>query len=1091
MRQKFDCNWLRICAVVLFSIFSLSAFSQKVVTGKVISGKDNNPVGFATVTLKGTKTATATDANGNFSLSIPAGNTTLVVSAVGYANTEVDASSGNVSVVLTESTASLNEIVVTGYTAQKKKDITGAVAVVDVSNFKSVPSGSGEQLLQGQASGVTVTNSGLPGGGTNIRIRGITTLGNTNPLVLIDGTPGSLQDIDVNDIASIQVLKDAGAAAIYGIRGSNGVIVVTTRKGRQGSAKVDYDAYIGTQRPLSGNVFDIADPAKTAQAITQSYLNDSLVPKNPQYGTGTTAVLPDYLVPVGAKEGDPNTDPSTYKLYTNQITRANKAGTDWFHEIFKPALIQSHTVTASGGSDRSTYLFSLGYFDQQGTLTSTYLKRYSVRANTSFNIKNHIRVGENAYMFYKQSPGFTNQNEGNAISYTYREDPIIPVYDIMGNYAGTSADSHGLGNPENPVAIVQRAENNKSNDWQILGNVFAEADFLKHFTIRTSFGGNIDNYYYYYFNYTAYENAENNTNPNQYSENAGYNSSWIWTNTLQYNNTFGKHTLTVLGGVEAINNFGRSMEATRSNYYLTNANNLTVDPSLWTLNFGPAAGWTNSGYPYTNNSLWSQFGRLDYTYDDKYILSGTLRRDGSSIFAPAVRETVFPSVSAGWRISREEFMKDISWINDLKIRGGWGSLGSLSNASSTNQYTLFTLSALNSQYDIAGVSSGSGVALGAYNNQLGNPPSTWEKDIVSNIGLDGTLFGNHLDFSIEGYEKKVNDLLFQAYIPATAGGATPPYINAGNIQNKGIDASITYHASIHRDLKLDITGTFTSYNNEVKSLPPGKKYYDETSSGSSRIGAFTRLQPGEPVGEFFGYQVVGLFQSQADIAKSPTQADAEPGRFKYADVNHDGKIDVNDRTFFGNPNPKFTTGLNIGLSYKNFDLSAFFYASVGNKVINYVKYWTDFPQVFAAAISNRVADNSARIVNSTTGQPTTIKDPDAIVANPDATIPLLEQAGSFSSTQTFNSYYMENGSYLRCKSLVIGYTIPSATLKKVGIDRFRVYVQAANLFTITKYDGLDPELQASDLNNSTNFGIDFGNYPANQKNYNIGVNLSF
>jgi len=1053
---------------ILFLSLSFHVLAQKTVSGTITNGKDKLPVPGATIAVRGSQTATQTDANGTFKLTVPSDKSVLVVTAIGFETRELSVSGKTtVSAELKETSLALNEIVVTGYTSQRKKDITGSVAVVNVTNLKSVPSGTTESLLQGQASGVTVTNSGVPGGGSSVRIRGITSIGSTDPLVIIDGTPGSLHDLNVNDIESIQVLKDAGAAAIYGVRGSNGVVVVTTKRGKSGKARVSYDGFIGTQRP-DKNGFRMANTSETAQAVQQSFINSGVTPANKQYGTGTTPVIPKYITPTASATADP----ATYALYTNQITLANQQGTDWFHEIFKPATFQSHSLSVSSGSDRSSFYLSLGYLNQEGTLINTYLKRYSVRVNTTFNVNNHIRIGENLYAFYKKNPGFTNQNEGNAISHSYRENPIIPVYDIRGNFAGTG--SQGLGNAQNPVANMMRTKDNKGNDWQIGGNAFAEVDLFKHFTARTSFGGNIDNYYYNSFSYTAYENAENNKNPNSFTENFGYNSSWTWTNTLNYINTFGDHSLKVLVGSEAISNYGRAINGTRSGYYITNSNNLTVDPNLWTLNFGPPNGQTTSninGTPY-QSSIYSLFGRLDYAFQDKYLLSGTIRRDGSSVFADGKKYGVFPSVSVGWRISKESFMKDITWLDDLKIRGGWGKLGSISNIPSTNAFNLYNQSAANSYYDISGNNNSS--TLGIYASQLGNKNTTWEEDIITNVGFDAS-FAKKVDFSFEWYKKSISGLLFApATDPTITGGASGASVNAGNIENKGIDASITYHGTaVHNDLKFDIGLNFTSYNNKVKSLPAGKQYYDFNSDGSGRLGAFSRLQPGQALGAFFGLEEIGLFKDAADVSKSPTQEAAAPGRIKFRDVNGDGKVDVNDRTFFGNPNPTFTTGLNLGANYKNFDLSAFMYASVGNDVINYVRYWTDFPQVFDGAVSKDAVYNSWT------------------PSNTNAKVPRLERSANFSTTGNFNSYYKENGSYLRLKSLIVGYVIPSKTLKRIGVERFRIYLQAANLFTITKYTGIDPELTGSTISKSTTFGIDQGNYPGNQKAYNIGVNLSF
>ena len=1069
---------------------SLSVMAQQAVTGKIINSNDRQPVAGATIQVSGTQTFAQSGNDGSFSITVPNANSILLISVVGFDKQEIPVSGradiGEVQLTATD--ASLNQVVVTGYTAQRKKDITGSVAVVNVANLKAVPGGTTESLLQGQAAGVTVINTGQPGGVSNVRIRGITSPGNTDPLVIIDGTPGSLHDLNVSDIQSIQVLKDAGAAAIYGVRGSNGVIVVTTKKGRSGKAELSYDGYYGTQRPISRG-YNLADPTETANALWKEYTNDGLAPTHKQYGSGTMPVIPDYITPAGAHEGDPGTDPSTYALYTNQITKANKTGTDWFHEIFKPALIQSHNLSLTGGGDKSAYYFSFNYFDQQGTLINTYLKRYTARINTSFSLlDDRLKIGEHVAVFYKQNPGYLNLpgvNNANSIGASSREPGIIPVYDIKGNFAGTG--SQDLGNSPQPVAIQSRQANNTNSDWQISGNAFAELTVAKHLTARTVIGGTVDNFYYNNFIYTAYENAENAQNPNSYLENYGWNSSYTWTNTLNYTNTFAdKHHLTALVGSEYINNNSRSVSASRGSYYITDPTNLTVDPNLWTLNFGSPGSQTNSNgltnipgnsqqTPY-QLSIFSIFGRVDYNFNDKYYLSGTLRRDGSSVFDPAKRFGYFPSVTAGWRISQESFLQNASWLNDLKIRGGWGKMGAINNINPTNAFTLYQSAANQSYYDINGTSSSPTQGIITY--QYGNPATTWEEDIITNIGFDATFLQNKFDLTAEWYRKSISGLIFVPQPIGTGGLAAVPFANAGDISNQGIDLSLTYHGGIHQELKFDITGTFTSYNNKVESLPAGINYYDFDNS--------VRLAPGHPVSAFYGYKVLGLFQDYADVTKSPVQDGAAPGRFKYQDVNGDNKIDNADRTYIGDPNPKFSAGLNLAVSYRNFDLATFFYASVGADIQNSIRSSTDFPQQFNNAMSKDIALHSATLVNAS-GDPTNILDPTARVADPNSSIPMLERIANFSNATAFNSYLIEKGSYLRCKSLIAGYTFPTAAISRYRIDRLRIYVQAANLFTVTGYSGIDPELPGS----NTSFGVDGGGYPNNQKNFNVGINLTF
>ena len=649
----------RCCSIGLFLLFSCCLFAQKTVTGKVSSNADKQPIAGATIQVKGTKIATQTNSDGTFSISSPRDIGVLVITVVGFEALQVPVSGRqNIGEVgLATSTTSLNDVVVTGYTAQRKKDITGSVAIVDMKNMKAVPSGNPDAMLQGQAAGVNVITTGSPGGQSDIVIRGITTFGDNTPLVMIDGVAGSLHDINPNDIESIQVLKDAGAASIYGVRGANGVIVVTTKKGKNGRSMISYDGYYGTQRPLSGNVFHLLNAQELANALwTADRNSNQLTNGNPfstQYGNGANPVLPDYIFPGGAKEGDSSVNPNLYNIdYTKgpiyHIERANKAGTDWFHTVFKPALIQSHNVSASGGSDKSSYLFSVGYFDQQGTLISTYLKRYDVRINTTFNLAHNFRIGENAYLFYKENPNVNNNagvtgsgniNEG-VIATTYREQPIIPQFDIKGNYGGSGGPE--LGNSSSPYADQNRLNNNKAYVWDMVGNVWAELDILKHFTARTSFGGTMDNGYFYNFGYRTYENAENNSS-NGFSENAYYNTNWTWTNSLTYSNVFAeKHSIKLFGGVENVYQYGRGVGGTSLTYF-------TTDPNYWTLG-GGAGTPTNYSYAY-QSGLNSIFGRLDYGFMDKYLLSGTIRRDGYSAFGPNKRYGVFPAGSAGWVIS--------------------------------------------------------------------------------------------------------------------------------------------------------------------------------------------------------------------------------------------------------------------------------------------------------------------------------------------------------------------------------------------------------------------------------------------------------
>lgn len=1064
MRKQNFPLWRSVLYALFFLLLGFKSSAQKEVIGKIVNGKDNSPVVGATVTVKDSKVATQTSLDGTFKISVPNDKSILVVTAVGFETMQLSTSGrSSLNGSMKETSTSLNEIVVTGYTAQRKKDITGSVSVVNIKDLKQTPVGTGEEALQGRASGVTIISSGQPGAASDIRIRGITSFGNNSPLIIVDGVRGDLHNINIADIESMQVLKDA-SAAIYGVAGSNGVIIITTKRGKSGKAKVSYDGYYGVT--TQGKGYDMANSQEEANAMWLQQRNSGIAnPSSNQYGNGTTPVIPDYITPTKGFEGDPNTLPSTYDINSNQITRANKIGTNWYKEITRNAPVQSHNISVSAGSDRSSYFFSLGYLDQQGIAKFQYNKRYSIRANTQFNIKDNIRVGENAYIFYKQNPTFSNQGEGSPFTTVYRESAVIPVYDIMGNFAGTK--SNDFGNARNPYADIYRTKDNKGTEIAIQGNVYGEVDFFRHFTARSSFGGVLSNGYNYSFGYVGYENAEGNTGSNSFSEGANFDNQWTFTNTVSYNNTFKDHTVKVMLGTEAVSYFGRGVGAGRSNYFSEN-------PNYWTIGTGTGAQ-SNSGYAY-QSSLWSQFVRLEYGYKGKYLINGSVRRDASSVFVDSVRTGYFPAVSAAWVVSEEEFLKGVTFFNSLKIRGSWGKLGSISNVQPTNPFNLYGTRFGRSFYSVNGSSNAPNG--GFFRSNIGNPSTTWEGDIISNIGFDMVFLNNKFDLTIDYYKKKVSGLLFTASgIPwdrVFVGDAELPKVNIGDMQNTGIDGSLTYHGTVSKDFRFDVTATFTTYNNKIVDIP-GLPYFD--GPGIRNITP-TRNQEGHPVGAFFGYKVLGIFQSADEVSKAPTQTDAAPGLFRYQDVDNNGKIDANDRTFIGDPNPDFTYGLNIGFSYKNFDFSTFFFGMKGNDIFDNTKTFTDFPDFFKGGMRREAAVNSWTPTN--TG----------------ATVPKLRTTGGFSSDAVANSYFISKGSYLRNKQMQIGYAFPANMLSKFGIERLRVYVQSANMFTITKYKGLDPELQSTSenngktINNTTQFGIDQGNYP-HTPSYLIGINLNF
>ena len=1075
-----------LCLLLCCMVSSLVVTAQTKHTGKVIGSDDKLPVVGASVRIKGTNTGAVTDVNGDFTLTLSPGNV-LVVSYIGYVTQEVTVRSAEfITISLQPASSSLNEVVVTGYTTQLKKDISGSVSVVNISDAKKINATSSEQLLQGQAAGVTVVNNGAPGSPSNVYVRGLGNFGNQSPLYVVDGAQvNDMSLINPNDIESISVLKDAGAAAIYGVSGGNGVVVVTTKKGKAGKTTISYDGFYGDQQPLSGNVWHIMTPVD--QSILAYRANDNAT-EDLYAGPGQLYAYGYHggAAPAGTSfnaSGVTN-DPSIVNYYHFDAANpgndflvqkfATGAGTDWFHSVFKAAPEMQHNITATGGTDKSTFLFSLNYLNQTGTLLNTYEKRYQARLNSNFKVNDHIRFGESGYATYRENEGGypgAEQQEGGVIAYTYREMPIIPVFDVAGNYGGGYDGPTGepLGNGSNPYAIAVRNGSDHARFVYLEGNMFAEADIAKYFTLHTNFGGRLYNQYYNDVSYNTYENYESHGSSNGIDENEQFNSNYNWTNTIQYKEAIGKHNIQVLAGYEQKYSTGRYFGA-------SNINLFSLDPAYAQLGDG-----TVSSAPYTQLqqpvAIESFFGKLDYSYDGKYILGASVRRDGVSLFFPGKQWGTFPSVSLAWRISQEDFLKGVSWINDLKLRGSYGEAGFYGNTGGGNAYNAYNSGQGASYYGINGGLSQ--IQQGFFNSQIGNPATSWETDKITNIGIDASLF-NHLDITAEWYKKESDGLLFQAQLPNTVGGATPPYVNIGNVQNKGVDISATYHDRINKDVTFSIGANVTTYKNLITKETGLTNYFD---TGTNRDNDIVRNEVGHSIGEFFGYQIAGVYQNASQVSSLPGYDGAAPGSFIYKDVDGDGKITPNDRTFIGNPNPNFTYGVNLNASYKNFDFTMVLYGSQGNKDYNYTEYWTDFYSTFQGGKSLNLFNNAAIVSNG-------------VVTNPGATL----SAASFSQalgSSTTSSYYVQNGSFLKCRVISIGYTFDPLILKSIGFDKLHVYVQGTNLFTITKYTGLDPEIVNS-IDNQVGgnpggapIGIDYGAYPSNQKQYILGVNLTF
>lgn len=1067
---------------------SLALGQGRTISG-TISDESGSPLPGVNIILKGTTTGTTTDVNGKYGIAVPNDEAILIVTFVGYATSEQQVGTRNsLDVQLKPDVTTLSELVVTGYAIQEKKDITGSVGIVKASDLVSIPAATAEAQLQGRVAGVSIISDGIPGNGSTVRIRGFASFGGTNtaggainqstPLYVIDGVPTyDLTTFNPNDIESISVLKDAGAASIYGARASNGVIAITTKKGTpDGKVRLSYDMFYGLQDPGKG--FDnLLNPQEQADLEWLAKRNDGAPLQSAMYGNGSSPVLPDFILPSGVFEGNPLADPALYNHSSDpntfyQITRANKAGTDWYDEVTRVAPIQSHNIGLTGGSGNSKYYVGLNYFDQQGIVIETYSKRYSLRANTEFTIKDKVRIGENFVATYRtnpQSPGaargvagssFANNTEANAIANSFRIQPIVPVYDIMGNFAGTKGAD--LGNGANPVANQVRSKYNVAQDMRIFGNLYAEVDIIKGLTARSSFGGSMQfghNTQFIALNLEASEPRPSNN----YSENSFWVNDWVWTNLLTFKKDIGQSSLNVITGIEAV-------KKGMSNTLFAARNDLFVeDPQFRSINQG-STGQTNAGQPGTPSSLFSVFSRADYSFKDKYYVSGTIRRDGSSKFAPSARYGTFPSVTAGWRISAEPFLSAAAFITDLKIRGGWGVMGNENNVNPSNQFEQFGGGIAFSFYDWFGTNGGStqGFAQTAY----GNTRTKWEINETTNVGFDASLLDAKVNVSFDWFQKVTKDLLFNPEFPATFGLAATPYLNIGQMTNKGIEAQVNYRTKIGNNLSLDLTGTFTTFKNTIDAIAPGYKFFDVSSGEENRLGErFVRNAVDHPISSFYGYKVVGIMQPSDTVGLTSQQVSdgMRAGAFKFADVNGDARITEDDKVFLGSPVPDFTYGFNVTTAYKNFEFTVFVYGVQGAEIMNFTKWWTDFPSSFRGAKSKEA------LYNSWTAE------------RPNATTPMASyNYSNIFTNKSSNSYYLEDGSYLRVKNIQIGYNLPSALLQRMGMTRAKVYAQGANLFTSTKYSGLNPELGGND----SNFGVDLGNYPT-PKQYLVGLSFAF
>lgn len=1056
--------WLLLVATFAFS-------QQKTVTGKITDGS-NNPVSGASVTVKGTTNGTQTNAEGNFSIVVPGNNAVLLISSVGFKEQERNVGDQTtININMASATSDLNEVVVLGYTTAKKKDIIGAVSVVSSEDLRITPSANLAVQLQGRAAGVTVSSSGQPGAGAVVRIRGFASAGNNNPLYVIDGVPtddGS--KLNPNDIESLQVLKDASSASIYGSRASNGVVIITTKQGKAGRATLGYDGYVGVQKVTDKMMPDMLNTTQYMEYLEKTSANGYV---HPVLGTKGAFRIPDFYVTSGPFKGgvaatDPRANPALYTTSgaVYQISKTS-LGTNWFEEVTRPALQHNHQISATGGTEKAVYSLGLNYFDQEGTFVETFYKRYSARVNTSFKPVSFLRLGENLQFSYEERNGGDNRGEGDAWASAFRMVPYVPVYDINGGFGGNGVGESGNGS--NPVANLTRAKDNTNKFTRIFGNVFAEIPFASWLSARSSFGIDAGNQFVKNISRKTYERSENQ-GTTQLTEEGWYYTNWTWTNTVNFQKVFGEHDVKLIAGTEAVKGTSRGVRAFGQNFDFETPDFI----SLNTANAGSLSDRVITTYNLGRSSLFSYFSRLDYSFKGKYLLTATFRRDGSSRFGPNVRYANFPSFGVAWRLSDENFMKDIPWITDLKLRGGWGQMGSQSNVGADNQFFTYISNPGRTNYDINGTNTAS--AQGYRQDREGNLDTKWETTETTNAGLDATLFNGKIDFILDVYKKNTKDLLVGGVLNGLEPQITKPDVNIGTMRNVGFDIGINYNGNQGKEFNYELGVTFSRYKNTLTKL---NNENAPRIIGLERLSNVVRTELGQPLSSFHGFVLDGFFNSAAEIAAGPAMDGAVVGSWRYKDLDGDKKITDKDRTFLGNPHPDFQLGLNIKLNYKAFDFTAFLFWNQGNEIYNYTKYYTDM-RVFIGGVSTRVLDDSWTPTNT------------------NAKLPQLGTGATNGftgfTTSTSNSYYVEDGSYLRAKTVQLGYTLPKSLVSRAKLSNVRFYLQAQNLFTITNYTGADPDIQliSRDPNGARDYylGVDLGGFP-NPKQFIFGLSASF
>lgn len=996
---------------------------DKVVRGVITEENSDESLIGANVVVKGTTIGTISDINGNYEIRVPSDDAVLVFSYTGKKTVELSTKGLSVlNLAMQEDAMMLSEVVYIGYMTQRKADLTGSVAMAKAVDIEKNRSANAMKALQGKMSGVHITtNGGNPAENVNIQIRGLSSLsGGVKPLIVLDGMPTenlNMRDINAGDIESIQVLKDAASASIYGARASGGVVLIQTKKGQAGKTVLEYDGSVSFSKIIKRPVLMNAEQYGIAAFRAQAY--DEQV-----YGTAIN--LPGTYDFTWDRDASGLAVLESVKVaeWLNSAQTVRGGDTDWMKEILRTGVMTNHQLTVSSGTEKSKSMMSLGYYDNQGTQIHTFFKQYSVRANNEYSlINNHLKVGENLAVSYLQ------MRDANEIRWAMINPPAGPVYDENGNWAGAP----GFDDFTNPVRMLDMYKDNILNYVKIIGNIYLDLNIWKGISARTQFGVDYGNSYSRNIEGIWSETGGRNSDGENYVSNSqSHPLSYVWTNTLSYQRSFDRHNVDAIAGNEMTRFVQEGFSARREGVYLEDRDFAHIGVTT-----GEKYSLGSSADEYTYLSL---FGKVNYNYDSRYLLSFTLRRDGSSLFGINNRYGFFPAVSGGWRIKSEPFMDGVDFVSDLKLRAGWGTNGSVQGLPRGYTTTPFTTDYFGTSYPVLGNETGP-LYSGYQRTWLGNPDLKWETTSQIDLAIDYGLIEQRLFGSIGYYFKETKDVLVQVPYIAAMGEGGEPWINGAGINNHGVELDITFKSNPKAQFQYAVTANVGSYRTKLVDLPenvynryPGDGMLDFVKGRTPNI--------------FYGLVADGIFKTQEEVDSHAIQTGKAVGRIRYKDLDGNGVVDeLYDRTYIGIADPDFFGGLTVDLGYKNFDFNVFFQGVYGNKVNNEWKRENDLWNISVPSGKN----HEVRLLEAW------------YFDNPNSDIPAISNINN-NSEQVFSSYYVEDGSYLKLRNIDLGYTLPKQISSKLMMQNFRIYVSARNVLTLKKgwgkdqYSSFDPEM---------------------------------